>query len=98
MNTTPLKLALVVVVGLGLFGAVATVGAHDAGGHAETELPAWSDHADNELIGWMDGYMHGDHAHGEHRDGNHAHGEHHDGNHAHGEHRDGNRTYGEGHC
>lgn len=88
MNTTPLKVALVVALGLGLIGAVATVGAHDADAHTETELPTWSDHADSELVGWMDGHMSGDHAHGDHHDGTHAHGEHHDGTHAHGEHHD----------
>ena len=88
MNTTPLKVALVVAVGLGLIGAVATVGAHDASAAAEAELPAWDDHADSELVGWMDGQMNTDHAHGAHHVGTHAHGEHHDGTHAHGEHHD----------
>ncbi|MWV64816.1 hypothetical protein GRS48_08270 [Halorubrum sp. JWXQ-INN 858] len=98
MNTTPLKLALVVALGLGLIGAVATVGAQDTDAHAETELLTWSDHVDDELVGWMDGHMNGNHAHGDHHDRNPAHGDHHDRNHAHGDHHDGAHAHGVGNC
>ena len=93
INTTPLKLALVIAVGIGLVGAVATVGAHDADATNSTEMPEWNDHTSGELIDLINEHHDGDSVPGEYHGDEHVPGEYHDDEHVPGEYHDDG-----GHC